>query len=234
MMGLPSGYGGGGQGAGLNYEVVSLPAISDRLEIRLVAPGRKKVLWSAQRDSTLIVPFDPQGFIFNTHKYPGFTPPRLLREHLAGLLRLRQDNRAVDRLLEVADRWFVSKPAAELKASQELLGTLVQSLIADLDCNLPIEGRITRLLPGETGESLVEVDLGARHGLAPALHLEVWRALPATEKVGELEVVSVDSTTATARLKSLAKKIRKQGEGLQPLDRVISPTRPPKGRRNIL
>ena len=54
------------------------------------------------------------------------------------------------------------------------------------------------------------------------------------QKVGELEIVQVDSTTSIAILKGLDKRIRKQGEGLQPLDRVISPKRPPSGRRNPL
>lgn len=230
MMGLPAGY--GGQEAGLAYEVVSLPAISDRLEIRLVDPHRNKILWSALRDSTATVPFDPQGFILNTRKYPGLTPPQLLQENLAELMRLRQDNRSVDRLLDVADRWFVSKPAAEVKVSQKLLEGLVQSLAADLDSNVPLEGQITQLLPSEAATLRVQLDLGAQHGITPALRLEVWRPLPATQKVGELEVVAVDSTTATARLRRLDKKIRKQGESLQLLDRVISPKRPPPGRRN--
>lgn len=234
MTGLPSGYGSGGQGAGLDYEVISLPAISDRLEIRLVDPRRNKVLWSAQRDSTLIVPFDPQGFIFNTRKYSGLTPPWLLREHLADLMRLRQNNSAVDRLLDVADRWFISKPAADVKVSQALLEGMVKSIAEDLDSNLPLEGRIAAILPSVAGEERVQLDIGARHGLVPKLRLEVWRPLPATEKVGELEVVAVDSTTATARLRGLTKRIRKQGEDLRLQDRVISPKRPPTGRRNPL
>jgi len=227
---LPLGY--GGQEAGLDYEVVSLPAIRTRFEIRLIDPHREKVIWSAQRDTTATVAFDPQTFILNTRKYPGMTPPRLLQENLADLMRLRQANRSADRLLDVADRWFVSKPAADVKAVQEVLENLVQSLAMELDCNLPLEGIITRLIADGEGESRAELDLGSRHGLAPALRLEVWRPLPAAQKVGELEVVSVDSTTATARLRKLDRKIRKQGESLQVLDRVISPKRPtPTGRR---
>jgi len=227
---LPAGY--GGQEAGLNYEVVSLPAISDRLEIRLIDPHRSRVLWSALRDSTVTVSFDPQVFILNTRKYPGLTPPRLLQENLAELMRLRQGNGSTDRLLDAADRWFVSKPSADVKVSQELLGGLVQSLAVDLDCNLPLEGQITQFLPREEGEVRVQLDLGGRHGLVPKLRLEAWRPLPANLKVGELEVVSVDSTTATAKLKRLERKIRKQGVSLQVLDRVISPKRPPPaGRR---
>ncbi len=230
LVALPPGY--GGQDAGLDYEVVSLPAFGARLEVWLVDPGRNKVLWSAQRDTTATIAFDPQVFIWNTRKYPGFTPPRVLQDNLADLMRLRQDNRNVDRLLDVADRWFVSKPTADVKTSQEVLWDLVQSLATDLDCNLALEGTVTQVLPYEAGETQVQLDLGARHGLALGLRLEVWRPLPATQKVGELEVVAVDSTTATARLRRLDKKIRKQGEGLQVSDRVISTKRPPvAGRR---
>jgi hypothetical protein len=102
---------------------------------------------------------------------------------------------------------------------------LVLSLAADLDRNLPIEGRITQILPSEAGVPRVQLGLGARHGLVPAMRLEVWRPLPATQKVGEVEVVAVDSLSATARLRRLDRKIRKQGDGLQLWDRVISPKR---------
>lgn len=229
-LGLPPLY--GAQEGGLGYEIVSLPAIDGRLEIRLVDPHNNKVLWSAQRDSTAIVPYDSQVFILNTRKYPGLTPPRLLQEHLVDLMRLRQDNSAVDRLLDVADRWFVSKPAADVKVSHALLDGMVKSIAEDLDSNLPLEGQIAKVLSSKEGELRVQLDIGAQHGLVPNLRLDVWRPLPATQKVGELEVVTVDSTTATARLRKLDKKIRKQGEGLQPQDRVISPKRPPKDRRN--
>ena len=228
-LGLPPLY--GAQEGGLGYEIVSLPAIDARLEIRLADPHNNKVSWSAQRDSTATVPYDGQVFILNTRKYPGLTPPRLLQEHLAGLMRLRQDNSSVDRLLDVADRWFVSKPAADIKVSHALLDAMVRSLAEDLDSNLPLEGQVAKLLPSQEGELRVQLDIGAQHGLVPNLRLGVWRPLPATQKVGEVEVVTVDSTTATARLRKLDKKIRKQGEGLQPQDRVISPKRPPKGRR---
>jgi hypothetical protein len=216
----------------MGYEIVSLPAISGGLELRLVEPHRAKVLWSAYRDSTVIVPYDPQAFILNTRKYPGLTPPGLLQEHLAELMRLRQNNSAVDRLLEVADRWFVSRPAADIQVSQALLGGLLQSFAGDLDSNFPLEGRIVGFVPDQSGAQRVQLNIGALHGLTPRLRLEVWRPLPATQKVGNLEVMEVDSTTSTARLKDLDRKIRKRGEGLQPQDRVISPNRPPKDWRN--
>lgn len=229
---LPLGY--GGQESGLDYEVVSLPAIGTRIEMRLVDPHRNKILWSAQRDTTATVAFDPQVFVLNTRKYPGFTPASILQENLADLMRLRQDNTNVDRLLDVADRWFVSKPSADVKMAQATLGSLLESLAAELDSNLPVEGQITQVLPVEDGEAQVQLDLGSRHGLAPGLCLEVWRALPNGQRVGEIEIVRADSATATARLRKLDRAVRKRGESLEVTDRVISQKRPPlAGRRNV-
>lgn len=230
-VGLPPIY--GAHEGGLDYEIVSLPAISDRLEIRLVEPHKGKVFWSTQRDSTVIVPYNNRLYILNPRKYPGLNPPVMLQNYLADVMRLRQDNRAIDRLLDVADRWFVSKPAGDIEVAQALLGDLVQSFGAEIDGNLPLEGEITELLPSDR-KLQVRIDIGARQGLVPALRLEVWRPLPAAQKVGELELVQVDSTTSIAVLKNLDKQIRKRGEGLAPLDRVISPKRPPSGRRKRL
>ncbi|MBI2501953.1 MAG: hypothetical protein HYW07_01820 [Candidatus Latescibacteria bacterium] len=216
----------GPQEGGLDYEVVALPAISARLEVRLVNLQKNIVLWSALGDSTAIVPYDGRVFIFNPRKYPGMTHPQLIRDYLADLMRLQQTNRAVDRLLDVADRWFISRPINDLQIAQALLTSLAKSFSGALDLNLPLEGQISALLPAEQGMQLVRLNIGAQHGLVPRLRLEVWRPLPAVQKVGQVEVMQVDSTTAVARLKGLEKQLRKRGEGLHLLDRVISPKRP--------
>lgn len=216
----------GPQEGGIDYEVVALPAISARLELRLVNLQKNKVLWSALGDSTAIVPYDGRVFLLNPRKYPGMTPPHLIREYLADLMRLQQSNRAVDRVLDVADRWFISRSSDDLQVAEALLLSLAGSFSEALDCNLPLEGQISALLPEAQGAQWVRLNIGAQHGLVPRLCLEVWRPLPAAQKVGQIEVIQVDSTTAVARLKRLEKKLSKRGEGLQALDRVISPKRP--------
>jgi hypothetical protein len=58
------------------------------------------------------------------------------------------------------------------------------------------------------------------------MRLDVWRPQPSQQKVGQVEVVELDSTTAIARLRKIEKKLKKRGEGLQKQDRVISHKRP--------
>ena len=82
------------------------------------------------------------------------------------------------------------------------------------------------LLPERKGKAHVQLNIGAQHGLIAKMRLQVLRPDPSDQKVGQLEVVEVDSTTAIARLRKLDKKLRKLGEGLQLQDRVISPKRP--------
>ena len=112
---------------------------------------------------------------------------------------------------------------------EELLKGLVDNLAPDLDANLPLEGRIAALLPEQKGKLHVRLNIGARHGLTTRMRFNVWRPRPSQQKVGQIEVVEMDSTTAIARLRKLDKKLKKRGDGLQVQDRVISPKRPSRG-----
>ena len=221
----------GGQDGGSPYEVVSLPAITGQLEVKLVDPHKDKIFWSTLHDSTAIVPYEEEIFLYNSWKYPGLSHPGLVRAFLADILRLQQINSSVERALNVSERWFVSAPSHDVEIAAGLLKGLTTSFAADLDSNLPLEGRIEFMLPEKKGKPHVLLNIGERHGLEPRLRLEVWRPLPSAQKVGQIEVIEVDSTTAVARLRKLEKKLKKRGEGLQLLDRVISLKRP--ARRSL-
>jgi len=220
-----------GQGGGTPYEVISLPAITGQLEVKLIDPQKERIFWSALHDSTAIVPYDEKIFVFNSWKYPGASHPSLVRTFLADILRLQQVNTSVDRALNVSERWFISAPEDDTEVAAGLLKGLVTSFAADIDGNLPLEGRIQAVMPEREGKPHVRLNIGERHGLGPRLRLEVWRPLPSRQKVGQIEVVEVDSTTAVARLRKLDRKLKKRGEGLQLLDRVISPKR--SSRRSL-
>ena len=140
-------------------------------------------------------------------------------------------NPSVERALNVSERWFVSTPSSDLAVAKGLLKGLAADLAADIDANIPLEGRIAAILPEQKGKSHVQLNIGAQHGLASRMRLDVWRPEPSQQKVGQLEVVEIDSTTAVARLRKLDKKLRKRGEGLQLQDRVISSKRP--SRRSL-
>ena len=214
-----------GQDGGTPYEVISRPAITGQFEVKLVNPHKDRIFWSALRDSTAIVPYKEDLFLYNSWKYPGLSHPDLVRAFLADILRLQQVNSSVERALNVSARWFISSPEQDAETARGLLRGLAASFAADLDGNLPLEGRIAALLAPQKDKPHVRLNIGARHGLAPRMRLEVWRSRPADQKVGQIEVVEVDSTTAVARLRKLDKKLRKRGEGLQVLDRVVSPKR---------
>ncbi len=209
-----------------SYTVISLPAIVCQLEVRLEDLHRDKIFWSDLRDSSAAIPYDQQLFLYNTWKYPGASHPGLTQAFLADLLRLQMADPATERALNVAERWFVSKPSSDLATMRGVLMGLADNLAPDLDANLPLEGRITALLPERKGKPHVQLNIGAGHGLTKRMRFDVWRPRPSQQKVGQIEVVELDSTTAIARLRKLDKKLKKSGEGPQVHDRVISPKRP--------
>jgi len=216
----------GGPSEDQSYTVISLPAIVGQLEVKLMDLHRDKIFWSDLRDSSAVIPYDQQLFLYNTWKYPGASHPGLTRAFLADLLRLQMADSATERALNVAERWFVSKPSSDLAVARGLLHGLANNLAPDLDANLPLEGRIVALLPERKGKPQVQLNIGAQHGLTKRMRFDVWRPRPSQQKVGQIEVVDVDSTTAIARLRKLDKKLKKRGDGLQVQDRVISPKRP--------
>ena len=216
----------GGPSEDQSYTVISLPAIVGQLEVKLEDPHRDKIFWSDLRDSSTVIPYDKQLFLYNSWKYPGASHPGLTQAFLADILRLQMADPATERALNVAERWFVSKPSSDLAVARGVLKGLVDNLAPDLDANLPLEGRIAALLPERKGKPHVQLNIGARHGLTKRMRFDVWRPRPSQQKVGQIEVVDVDSTTAIARLRKLDKKLKKRGDGLQVQDRVISPKRP--------
>ena len=211
-----------------SYEVISLPAIVAQLEVKLEDPRRDRIFWSDLRDSSAVIPYDKQLYLYNSWKYPGASHPSLTRAFLADLLRLQMANPSTERALNVAERWFISNPSSDLAVARGVLKGLADNLAPDLDANLPLEGRIAALLPARKGKPHVRLNIGARHGLLKRMRFDVWRPRPSQQKVGQIEVVETDSTTAIARLRKLDKELKKRGDSLQIQDRVISPKRPLK------
>ena len=209
-----------------SYEVISLPAIVAQLEVKLEDPRRDRIFWSDLRDSSAVIPYDKQLYLYNSWKYPGASHPSLTRAFLADLLRLQMANPSTERALNVAERWFISNPSSDLAVARGVLKGLASNLTPDLDANLPLEGRIAALLPARKGKPHVRLNIGAQHGLLKRMRFDVWRPRPSQQKVGQIEVVEMDSTTAIARLRKLDKELKKRGDGLQIQDRVISPKRP--------
>ena len=79
----------GGPSEDQSYTVISLPSIVCQLEVKLEDLHRDKIFWSDLRDSSAVIPYDEQLFLYNTWKYPGASHPGLTQAFLADLLRLQ-------------------------------------------------------------------------------------------------------------------------------------------------
>lgn len=209
------------------YEIYSRPVITGRLEVELVDLSRNRIFWSTLRDTTAIVPHDPSIFLYNPSRYPDRNHPALISAYLADIIRLQAFNHSLQGAMNGSDRWFVSLPGDDVATARSLLRGLVLSLRDDLDDNLPLEAHITELLPDEDGKGQVVLDVGAQHGLRPRMKLDLLRPLPSEQKVGQVEIVTVDSSTALARVSKVDRKLRRRGEGPAIGDRAISRRRRP-------
>ncbi len=210
------------------YEVVSEPSAVVQLGMELSDSG-DRVIWSSIIDSTAIVPYDKQVFLYNTDRYPGVTHPDLLHRYHSGLTRLRLGNPQADRMLDVSDRWFVSRTRDDLETIRSLLKSAVASSFGELDGHLPLAGKILEIEPtNERGKPKLTLDIGFRHGAIPKMRLKVTRSrVGETKKVGEIEVTECDSLFSTAKSRKIEKWLRKRGAGFEVGDRVFSKKRRP-------
>lgn len=207
------------------YEVVSEPGVSIQLAMSL-KNAENRVIWSSVTDSTSILPYDNQVFLYNTDRYPGITHPELLHRYHAGLTRLRFSTPQVDRMLSVSDRWFVSDPKKDLESLRFLLKGVVASNFQELDGHLPLIGSILAIKPTKKKDKPeLTVGIGYNHGAIPKLRLNVRKGGINGDKIGEIELIHVDSTKSIAKTRKIDKKLRKRGEGFQLSDCVISKKR---------
>ena len=208
------------------YEVVSEPSAVVQLGMELSDSG-DRVIWSSIIDSTAIVPYDRQVFLYNTDRYPGVTHPDLLHRYHSGLTRLRMGNPQADRMLDVSDRWFVSRTRDDLETIRSLLKSAVASSYGELDGHLPLAGKILEIEPTtERGKPKLTLDIGFGHGAIPKMRLKVTRSrLGETNKVGEIEITELDSLFSTAESRKIEKWLRKKGAGFEVGDRVFSKKR---------
>ncbi len=214
-------------------EIVALPALSAVIEVRLILLERNKVMWSTLQDSTILVPNDNH-FVYNAEKYPGFTHPEIIRDYIAPILRQRQRRPAALRMLSAADRWYLSRPVDDVAVANALLDGMVEDLLPAIDARLPLYGSIVSLMgTDEKKRPRFQLDIGSRQGLVEKLRLDVFSQKTTAEKVGQIEIVAVDSSSSIARLHKLERSARRRGETIAIGDRVFSRRRPPQSvKRN--
>jgi hypothetical protein len=218
---------------GSTEETLSEPAIFGRCELRLVRAEDQDVIWSGMRDTTLLIPCDRRVAIFNPEIYPGRTHPVLLREHLSGMVRLQHADASVGNMLRSADIWLVSGPDDDAATARKLMRVLIAAFAADADGHLPLTGSVSGLLPVDGNKQMMTLDLGARHGLAVGMRLDVQRpesghdSAPSSStlplhRIGQIQITSVDSTRSRARVRKLTRRLRRQGGGVERGDIVVS------------
>ena len=207
-------------------ETLALPAFSAAIEVRLINPAQRKTLWSTLQDSTVLLPHS-NNFVYNVDKYPGYTPPEIIRDYVAPILMQRFRSPSSLRMLQAADRWYISDPSEDAATGGRLLAEMVRALFPYLDAELPLFGTIiAELAPDEKNRPQYRLDIGANQGINLDLKLDVFRKGTRDIKIGELKIISVGASTSAARLHKLERSIKRSGGQLAVGDGVLSTKRP--------
>jgi len=137
--------------SGRPYEIVSHPAVTGRLELRLVDPP-------AEQDRVVrLAGHHPAGSVrhgelpVQSNKAPWLDPAGLAGDPRAAFARLGIANPAVYRALQVSDRWYYSYPNDDLRAARRVLPALVRAFFTDLDGRLPSREGLQASCPGRRG-----------------------------------------------------------------------------------
>jgi hypothetical protein len=106
---------------------------------------------------------------------------------------------------------------------------MVADLIPEIDANLPLSGSIVSQAGlDEKLRPMFQLDLGIDVGIRNKMRLEVFRSGKSGSKIGQIEIVSVDSASSIGRVRKLERSVRKRGGTIDVGDQVISRQRPPK------
>ena len=80
----------------------------------------------------------------------------------------------------------------------------------------------------EVDDAVAALNVGIRN----KMRLEVFRSGKSGSKIGQIEIVSVDSASSVGRVRKLERSVRKRGGTIDVGDQVISRQRPPKDASN--
>lgn len=207
-------------------ETLALPVFSAAIEVRLIDPIKRRVLWSTLQDSSVLLPHS-NNYVLNVDKYPGYTPPEVIREYVAPILMQRFRSPSSLRMLQAADRWYISDAEKDGAVGGRLLTEIVRNILPQVDAQLPLFGTIvSELAPDGKNRPQYILDVGANQGIVVNLKLDVYSKRLRDTKVGELKIVSVEPSISVARLHKLDRSIRKSGGSIAMGDEVLSKKRP--------
>ena len=207
-------------------ETLALPVFSAAIEARLIDPIKRRVLWSTLQDSSVLLPHS-NNYVLNVDKYPGYTPPEVIKEYVAPILMQRFRSPSSLRMLQAADRWYISDAEKDGAVGGRLLAEIVRNILPQVDAQLPLFGTIvSELAPDGKNRPQYTLDVGANQGIVVNLKLDVYSKRLRDTKVGELKIVSVEPSTSVARLHKLDRSIRRSGGSIAMGDEVLSKKRP--------
>ena len=207
-------------------ETLALPIFSAAIEVRLIDPVKRRVIWSTLQDSSVLLPHS-NNYVLNVDKYPGYTPSEVIRKYVAPILMQRFRSPSSLRMLQAADRWYISDAEGDGAAGGRLLTEIVRNILPQVDAQLPLFGTIvSELAPDGKNRPQYTLNVGANQGIVVDLKLDVFRKRLRDTKVGELKIVSVEPSTAVARLHKLDRSIRRSGGSITVGDEVLSEKRP--------
>ena len=207
-------------------ETLALPVFSAAIEVRLIDPKRRRILWSTLQDSTVSLPHS-NNYVYNVDKYPGYTPSEVIRDYVAPILMQRFRSPSSLRMLQAADRWYISDEKVDAAAGGRLLAEIIRNILPQIDAQLPLVGNIvSELAPDGKSRPQYTINVGANQGIVIDLKLDVFSKRFRDTKVGELKVVSVEESTAVARLHKLDRSMQKSGGKVSVGDEVLSEKRP--------
>ena len=210
------------------HEMIALPVLSGAIEAHLISEKSHKTIWSTLHDSSIMLAHNGR-FIYNLEKYPGYAPPELIRDYAVPILRQRSRRPSALRMLSAADRWYISSADEDLISANAMLRRMVADLVPEIDANLPLSGSIVSQVGlDEKQRPMFQLDLGSDVGIRNKMRLEVLRSGKSGSKIGQIEIVSVDSASSVGRVRKLERSVRKRGGTIDVGDQVISRQRPPK------
>ena len=130
-------------------------------------------------------------------------------------------------MLQAADRWYVSDEKVDAAAGGRLLAEIIRNILPRIDAQLPLVGNIvSELAPDGKSRPQYTINVGANQGIVIDLKLDVFSKRFRDTKVGELKVVSVEESTAVARLHKIDRSMQKSGGKVSVGYEVLSEKRP--------
>jgi hypothetical protein len=198
-------------------EVVAEPVIIVGLECKVTDAVTGKIVWSGFQDSTCLVPYDVQQYLFV--QYPQLNDPELMSTYMVDIAHA-----PALMALQNVSRVFLSTHAEDVETTRRFFQDICATLQDEVDRRLPVVGDVIEVVTGDTLR--VQLNIGSTYGVEEGQRMMIVRPVVSggrkTRKIGEIQVERVRPLSAVAFLLKIDKNLRKEGGSVEVGDRVIS------------